>query len=176
MNDRRKILVVEDDACTALLYRKMLQKEDYAVSHCPDGESALATLAGEQFDAVILDFLMPKVDGLQVLKTMRAMDRHVFTPVIIVTAATLETVEGEAARYRARSCLSKAERKELLASLRQIIAERQRVESRLRAVPMAMACHDPFEAKILPISLPTDEMDDESTPFTRILRCLRRSR
>ncbi|MCI0535956.1 MAG: response regulator, partial [Verrucomicrobiales bacterium] len=143
------------------------------VSHCPDGESALATLANEEFDAVILDFMMPKVDGLQVLKAMRGMDAHAFTPVIIVTTATLNLVEGEAARYGARSCLSKAERRELLADLREIIAERQRIEGRLRRAPvLPMADREPFEAKIVPISLPTDEMPEESTPFTRIFRRL----
>ena len=162
---------MEDEACTALLYQKMLQKEGYAVSHCPDGESALTTLANEQFDAVILDFMMPKVDGIQVLKAMRGMDHHVFTPVIIVTAATLNLVEGEAVRYGARSCLSKAERRELLTDMRQIIGERQRIEARLRtASVLEMAERESFEAKVFPISLPTEEIPEESTPFTRIFR------
>ena len=121
----RVLLLVEDDPCTALLLRSMLQKDGYQVEHCADGQAALDRLAGNAFDAVILDLMMPRVDGMEVLKKMRTTPDHAYTPVVIITAARLKLVESEALRYGAKLYLDKTETNKLLEGLREIMADRQ---------------------------------------------------
>lgn len=115
--------MVEDDPCAAFLLRTMLQKDGYSVQHCADGEMALKTLLETDFDAVVLDLMMPKIDGLQVLKEMRASSRHLLTPVVLLTAAKLKIIEDQAALYRVRLYLEKTEIPRLREALREILAE-----------------------------------------------------
>src|SRR5258706_4757269 len=99
-----QVLIVEDDLCLATLYKHLVQKEGYASVHCADGELALQALSNTKFDAVVLDLMLPKVDGMQVLKAMRTMPGNALTPVIIITAAKLQLVEQEALRFWAPMC------------------------------------------------------------------------
>jgi CheY-like chemotaxis protein len=141
MNDNStsaNVLVVEDDACVAFLYKNMLQKEGYQVEHCSDGELALQLVAEKKFDAVVLDLMMPKVDGMQVLKAMRSSLQNPLTPVIIVTAAKLQMVEQEAFRCGAKLYLDKTQHPQLLAGLREIMAARSvSMVNKLRMAPPA---------------------------------------
>lgn len=79
-----RILVVEDEKDLSRVIVKKLKKEHFSVDVCYDGEMALDYMECAEYDAVILDIMMPKVDGLQVLKTMR--DRQDKTPVLLLTA------------------------------------------------------------------------------------------
>ena len=115
-----KLLIVEDDATTALLYKTMARKERFEVEHCADGQTALNLLSKNDYDGVILDLMMPRVDGMQVLKQMRASPKHAFTPVIVSTAAVLDLVEKEALRYGVKHFLEKTQTNRLLAGLREI--------------------------------------------------------
>jgi CheY-like chemotaxis protein len=119
-----RILIVEDDACTALLFKNLLQKEGYQIQHCADGEAALQILAKEPFDAVVLDLLMPRVDGMQVLKEMRASTDHALTPAVIITAAKMRVLEDVARRYGVKFFLDKTQTDKLRSGLREIMAER----------------------------------------------------
>lgn len=78
------ILIVEDDADLGLGLRNNLEIEGYAVEIAGDGIVALTALQARRFDLVILDLMIPGVDGLRVLKTLR--DRGDRTPVLILTA------------------------------------------------------------------------------------------
>ena len=79
-----KILLIEDDKelCETLKYR--LEKEDFAVDVCHDGEEGLYFMEENLHDLVILDRMLPSMDGVQVLKNARK--NHVATPVIFLTA------------------------------------------------------------------------------------------
>jgi CheY-like chemotaxis protein len=121
----RTILLVEDDQCTALLLKNILQRDGYQVEHCTNGQAALDRLAESSFDAVVLDLMMPHVDGMQALKQMRTNPLHTFTPVIIITAAKLKMVEDEALKYGARLYLEKTQTDRLLIGLREIMEEKQ---------------------------------------------------
>lgn len=79
-----RLLIVEDEIKLNNVLSKRLQKEGYSIDSCFDGEEALAFLDVGEFDAVIMDIMMPKIDGLSVLKTMRA--RNDSTPVLLLTA------------------------------------------------------------------------------------------
>ena len=79
-----KILIVDDEPRIRELIREHLQYSGYVCAEAGDGTAALAQLSGGAFDLVILDLMMPFMDGMTCLREMRA--RHINTPVIILTA------------------------------------------------------------------------------------------
>ena len=79
-----RILVVEDEKLLNEMITKTLVKEGYSVDNCFDGEDALHYLKMGEFDAVVMDIMMPKINGLEVVKRMRAASDA--TPVIFLTA------------------------------------------------------------------------------------------
>ena len=79
-----RLLVVEDEVRLNNVITKRLIKEGYSVDSCFNGEEALDFLAVGEFDAVIMDIMMPKIDGLSVLKKMREANNT--TPVLLLTA------------------------------------------------------------------------------------------
>jgi two-component system OmpR family response regulator len=79
-----KILVVEDDAETAQYLLNGLRQEGYVVEHVSDGRDALYLGSSGGFDALIMDRMVPGMDGLAVLKALRAAG--VDTPVLILSA------------------------------------------------------------------------------------------
>ncbi len=79
-----RILLVEDDSAVSSFIRRGLREEHYTVDLAPDGEKALFLAETEKYDLIILDLLLPKVGGLEVLKTLRA--KRLTLPVLILTA------------------------------------------------------------------------------------------
>lgn len=79
-----RILVVEDERDLNRIIAKRLMKEGYSVDCCYDGEEALSYMETGEFDAIILDIMMPKMSGLEVVRTMRT--RKNTTPVLFLTA------------------------------------------------------------------------------------------
>ena len=89
-----RILVAEDAQDMNLLIVKVLKKAGYSVDGCYNGEEALEYLAGAEYDAILLDVMMPKLDGYEVLKRLRS--EGVDTPVMFLTAmdAVADRVKG----------------------------------------------------------------------------------
>ena len=89
-----RLLLVEDDEMIADAVRAGLKREGFAVDRVADGEAADQALRTETFDAMLLDLGLPKRDGLQVLRALRA--RHDALPVLILTArdAVADRVQG----------------------------------------------------------------------------------
>ena len=81
-----RILVAEDEKSLNRILVKQFSKLGYSVDSCFDGESVFDFLAGAQYDAIVMDVMMPKKDGFQVLSEMRSMKNT--TPVIFLTAKT----------------------------------------------------------------------------------------
>jgi DNA-binding response OmpR family regulator len=79
-----RLLLVEDDRMIGDTLRAALRLDGYAVDWVRDAVAAQSTLASERFDLVLLDLGLPKGDGLEVLRDLRA--RHDSTPVIVLTA------------------------------------------------------------------------------------------
>ena len=84
MTPQHRILLVEDEPGLVLTLRDRLSREGYAVETATDGESGLSRAAGEAFDLVLLDVMLPRMGGFDVLKDLRK--RNVETPVIMLTA------------------------------------------------------------------------------------------
>lgn len=78
------VLVVEDDERVAGHVVKGLRGEGWLVDHVADGKKALFQVAAESYDVVVLDRMLPNVDGLRILQTMRASGDS--TPVLILSA------------------------------------------------------------------------------------------
>ncbi|MCX6786869.1 MAG: response regulator transcription factor [Candidatus Kaiserbacteria bacterium] len=84
-----RILVVEDETRLARNLRKGLSEDGFAVDLAPDGEEGQFLAENEQYDAIILDLMLPKVDGLTICRTLRAQGKK--TPILMLTArANLE--------------------------------------------------------------------------------------
>jgi len=85
----QKILVVEDEEALALGVRDALQHAGYAVEVCHNGSDALETIVAAEFDLVVLDLMLPGMNGLDVLRTLR--DQRQDVRVIVLTALAEES-------------------------------------------------------------------------------------
>ena len=92
-----KLLVVEDDPTLADFIAKGLRQAGFVVDVCIDGKDALFRVATESYDLMIMDRMLPQVDGLTIIRTLRASDNQ--TPVLILSALddVDQRVEGLAA-------------------------------------------------------------------------------
>lgn len=79
-----KILIVEDEQRLAALLKKGLEEQSYAVDLCFDGEEGLYMAETNPYDAILLDVMLPKMDGFTVLETLRGQGNEV--PVLMLTA------------------------------------------------------------------------------------------
>lgn len=79
-----QILVVDDDRNTRLLLRAVLQAENYTVFTAENGEDALQVMDREHIDLVVLDVMMPKMDGLEFTRILRQTDNNL--PILMVSA------------------------------------------------------------------------------------------
>ena len=79
-----RILVVEDEAKVASFIRRALEEESYAVDLCADGAQGLAMGEGGGYDLIILDVMLPRLSGVEVLTALRK--KAIGTPVLILTA------------------------------------------------------------------------------------------
>jgi DNA-binding response OmpR family regulator len=83
----RKILVVDDDRKTVDIVRMYLEKDGYQVLAAYDGQSALEMARHRQPDLLVLDLMLPRVDGLDICRILRAESKM---PIILLTARTTE--------------------------------------------------------------------------------------
>lgn len=79
-----RILLAEDEVSLSKALKVILERNNYSVDQVYDGEEALSFLSADNYDCLILDLMMPKVDGITVLKSMRKEGNML--PVIILTA------------------------------------------------------------------------------------------
>ncbi|WP_313247592.1 response regulator transcription factor [Stenotrophomonas acidaminiphila] len=88
MNRAKRVLIVEDDAHIANLLRMHLRDEGYDVTHAASGDDGLRLLEDNDWSALVLDLMLPGVDGLEICRRARAMTRY--TPIIITSARASE--------------------------------------------------------------------------------------
>lgn len=125
-----RLLLAEDERSLSRAIVKILEKNHYSVDAVYNGEDALAFLDGQNYDAVILDLMMPKADGISVLKKMRAQGNS--TPVMILTAKAEIDDKVLGLDSGANDYLTKPfDTKELLARLRAMTRNQQMIDSKL---------------------------------------------
>jgi len=88
--EQRKILIAEDDAYGLMLISDVLAHSDFAVISAPDGLEALRLVRAEKPDIVLMDIRMPKLSGLEVIRTMKADAELRHIPVIALTVCVMK--------------------------------------------------------------------------------------
>jgi PAS domain S-box-containing protein len=118
----RRVLVVDDEAITRLMLNETLVAAGYQTDTAPDGEMAIETLKEGWPDLLILDLLMPKVNGFGVLEWIRQRNHEL--PVIVLTAAELTPMEQQIVRVGASALAIKSNTspQQLLDLVRHIVA------------------------------------------------------
>ncbi|MFQ5926572.1 MAG: HD domain-containing phosphohydrolase [Terriglobia bacterium] len=145
------ILVVDDNEAVCLLTAELLRVQGYNVVTAYDGHGALEAFARQQPDVVLLDVVMPNLDGFEVCRRLKNNPESRLTPVVLVTglAATQDRVRGLEAG--ADDFLSKpVDRSELFARVRSLLNlkahtdELERAESVLFALARSIEAKDPY--------------------------------
>ncbi len=153
-----RLLIAEDQQDLNGLIAKILDKEGYGVDACFDGQEALYYLENTEYDAVILDMMMPKKNGLEVLTAIRNQGNHV--PVMFLTARDSISDRVEGLDCGADDYLIKPfDFDELLARIRSIIRKHTPYASRMITVgdlTLDTKSHSVSRAG-LPISLSSKE-------------------
>ena len=104
----KKILIVEDDPIVAHIYQTRLEKEDYKVEIAPDGQAGFYRIYEFVPDAVLLDLMLPKMNGIEILKKIRAQAQFNKTPIIVFTNAYVPNMIQEAFQAGATLVFNKA--------------------------------------------------------------------
>jgi len=99
-----RILVVDDERLNRMILRRALEDEGHTVSEAENGRQALVSLAGETFDVVLLDIVMPELDGYATLEAIKADPALRHLPVIIISgveeiASVVRCIEAGATDY-----------------------------------------------------------------------------
>ena len=130
----KRLLLVEDEPGLVLTLTDRLTREDYAVETSADGESALERASSEGFDLVLLDVMLPRMNGFDVLRELRR--RGVETPVIMLTARGQVVDKVVGLKLGADDYVTKPfEMAELLA----------RIEAKLRRAPAVLHPADGYQ-------------------------------
>jgi two-component system chemotaxis sensor kinase CheA len=83
---RHRILLVDDTATNRVLQRTVLEAAGYEVEEATTGAEALERLQGQPFDLMILDLLLPEMDGFEVLEAWRGLSRPGEMPILVMSA------------------------------------------------------------------------------------------
>src|SRR6058998_1283800 len=92
----KKILIIEDDPIAAYIYRNRLEKEGYRVEVAVDGQSGFDRLVEFRPDGLLLDLMLPKTSGIELLKAIRNLEHFRGLPVIAYTNAFVPNMIEEA--------------------------------------------------------------------------------
>jgi DNA-binding response OmpR family regulator len=92
----KKILIIEDDPVVAHIYRSRFEKEGFTVDVCADGQSGYYLLHDMKPDALLLDLMLPKLNGIELLKKIRAIREFEKLPVVVLTNAYVANMIHEA--------------------------------------------------------------------------------
>lgn len=114
-----RILLVEDDPSLISLYEKKIAGANYTVDTAMDGQEGLQKAESKKYHLIILDLILPKIDGLEVLKRIRGNEAIKDTPVLILTNVNASDILVEKANelgakgyiYKFNTSLAEIERK-----------------------------------------------------------------
>jgi len=87
----RHILVVDDDSSTRIILRKMLIKDGWRVEEAKHGKDAVKCIENKKPELILLDLLMPVMDGFEFLHKIKGMDKWQNIPIIVITSKDLTT-------------------------------------------------------------------------------------
>jgi CheY-like chemotaxis protein len=119
----RRILVVDDDPNVPELVRQWLAGEGCQIDWVADGAAALESLSGQRPNVILLDLLMPRMDGLALLDALSGDPQYRDIPVIVLTAKTLDKTERELLQERVLALIEKhgLDREALMREVRRVL-------------------------------------------------------
>jgi len=104
----KKMLIIEDDQIVGSIYLRKFQGEGFQVELASDGESGLAATQRSKPDVVILDLMLPRLNGVEVLKRLRAEPTTRDLPVVVLSNAYMSGLVQDARQAGANYCVIKA--------------------------------------------------------------------
>ena len=132
-----RILLAEDEKALSRVLVSIFEKNNYSVDPVYDGEDALAYLQSENYDVAVLDIMMPKMDGITVLRKLRESGNNL--PVLMLTAKSEVEDKVLGLDSGANDYLAKPfDTKELLARIRAITRSRAVADNKLRMGNIAL--------------------------------------
>lgn len=122
--NQKTILIVEDDPLLVKMYSTKFGKEGFNVLTAQDGEEGLETALNNQADFMILDVMMPKLSGIDLLTKLRSDPKHANTPVIVLTNLTQKEEALKVQNLNVKEYLVKANftPSEVVAKVKQYLA------------------------------------------------------
>jgi CheY-like chemotaxis protein len=122
-----EVLVVDDDAATREVLRRMLMKQGWRVSEAADGRACLERLGQGRPDAILLDLMMPGMDGFETIEAIRERAEWRMIPLVVVTAKDLTREEAEWLTRHAKAVFQKGAytRSELIDEVERMIIARR---------------------------------------------------
>ncbi len=106
---QNKILLIEDEQFIRELYERQLIKAGFLVKALPDGKSGLEALKNETFDLLLLDIMLPEMNGLEILKEYKTQHTDSQMKVVLLTNLGQETIIKEGFELGAHAYLIKAQ-------------------------------------------------------------------
>jgi CheY-like chemotaxis protein len=167
----KRIVVVDDQPILGTIYRTKFIAEGYQVDVAADGEQALDRIQRSKPDLVLLDLNLPKIDGMEVLKRLRAQASFVTLPIIVFTGNLRSGIAEEASAAGATMVLSKSNTspKQIIEIANKTLAERaQPSESDVIESPMTDAAGPESQAKGMIVLL--EDHDDTRAIISLLLR------
>ncbi len=107
MSNKRKILIIEDEAAQVLLVRSRLEEAGFDVLSAMNGEDGLRKAKHERPDLILLDIVLPGMDGVQVCDQLKQDPATQRIPVIMLTASGMRNLEERCKVFGADACLVK---------------------------------------------------------------------
>jgi CheY-like chemotaxis protein len=126
---QRPVLVVEDDAPTRDVIKRALERDGWAVSEAENGRRGLTSVARNVPDVIVLDLMMPEMDGFQFVAELRRSESGRRIPIVVVTAKEITDEDQRRLNGQVRRVLHKGSfsREELSAELRRALESGRRV-------------------------------------------------
>lgn len=123
---RAKILIVDDSATSLMWHKLVLRQGPYDVITATDGESGVAMATAEKPDLILMDVVMPKMNGVEACGAIRAVPGMRDVPIVMVsTLSEIKTVESAFLSGCSDYVVKPVERSELLAKIESCLGNRQ---------------------------------------------------
>lgn len=153
----KKILIVEDERDIGELVVHLLQREGFIATRVGDGRTALARIEAELPDLVILDLMLPDMDGLEICKYLRQDAEFASVPVIMLTARTEETDRVLGLELGADDYVTKPfSVRELVARVKAVLRRRAKPDTAQKALTVGTVSIDPARHEVTVAGKPVE--------------------
>jgi len=136
----RRLLAVDDEEVNLLVIEEALSEEGYEIDTAVDGLEALQRMATQRYDLIVLDRMMPRLDGMGLLRKMKADPAWAGVPVIMQTAAASQTDVREGLEAGAHYYLTKPYEPQALVALVRNVLNDMAERERLREASTKLQC------------------------------------